>query len=294
MGRTASFAHVTLAYAVATAAAVWSFQAFPLMSADPVWGPWAQAAMADGVATLVIFGFSRLHNNSSMYDAYWSVAPMVFAPGLVLGAVGPAGEGLRVAAVLAVVLLWGARLTLNWATGWSGLHHEDWRYVDLRAQTGRAYWLVSLLGLHGFPTVQVLLGMLPLGPALLAGGARPFGALDALALAIGLGSVAVEAVADLQLRAHQAAGRGGVIDTGLWAWCRHPNYLGEIGFWVSLWVFALGADPGSAWTGVGALAILLMFVFVSIPMMERRQRARKPAFEAYAQRVPMILPRPPR
>ena len=58
-------------------------------------------------------------------------------------------------------------------------HHEDWRYVDIRDKTGRAYWLVSLSGLHLFPTVLVYLGCLPLFAALTS--ARPLGPLDALA-----------------------------------------------------------------------------------------------------------------
>jgi steroid 5-alpha reductase family enzyme len=35
------------------------------------------------------------------------------------------------------------------------------------------------------------------------------------------------------------------MDMGLWRWCRHPNYLGEVLFWVSLWLFAIAADPVS-------------------------------------------------
>jgi hypothetical protein len=28
------------------------------------------------------------------------------------------------------------------------------------------------------------------------------------------------------------------LDTGAWSWCWHPDYLGEIGFWWGLYVFA--------------------------------------------------------
>ena len=49
----------------------------------------------------------------------------------------------RQALVLALVLAWGVRLTANWLRGWRGLGHEDWRYVQMRGQTGGAYWLGS-------------------------------------------------------------------------------------------------------------------------------------------------------
>ncbi len=38
------------------------------------------AALADVAATLVIFVFSVRHDNSSLYDPYWSVAPIPIAP----------------------------------------------------------------------------------------------------------------------------------------------------------------------------------------------------------------------
>ena len=48
--------------------------------------------------------------------------------------------GLRQAVVIALVAVWGARLTWNWYRGWSGLDHEDWRYVNIRETTGSLYW----------------------------------------------------------------------------------------------------------------------------------------------------------
>ena len=55
---------------------------------------------------------------------------------------------------------------------------------------------------------------------------------------------------------------------------RHPNYLGEIGFWWGLWLFALAADPSWWWTVIGPLAMVALFARVSIPMMDQRLRER--------------------
>ena len=40
---------------------------------------------------------------------------------------------------------WAVRLTWNWARGWTGLGHEDWRYVDIRSATGALYWPASFV-----------------------------------------------------------------------------------------------------------------------------------------------------
>src|SRR5262249_15545800 len=150
---------------------------------------WARIAAADAVATLVVFAFSLAVDNSSMYDPYWSIAPIPIAAWL-----GAVSDGLLVrrVVVVALVCLWGARLTWNWVRGWSGLGHEDWRYVDLRGKTGAAYWLVSALGLHLMPTVTVLAGLLSLQPAL--GGTAPLGPLDLVAFLVTAGAVLLEGV----------------------------------------------------------------------------------------------------
>jgi steroid 5-alpha reductase family enzyme len=242
----------------------------------------------------VVFGSSVVANNSSMYDPYWSVAPMVIAPAVTLTH-GQSTLPLRQWIVTALVLWWGARLTWNWARGWDGLAHEDWRYVDLREKTGKAYWLVSFLGLHTMPTIWVYLGCLSLIPSL-ATSAAPFGVLDALALTITAGAIVIETLADQQLRAFRRGDRkaGDIMKSGLWAHSRHPNYLGEISFWWGLFVFALAADRSAWWCAAGPLAINLLFVFISIPLLEKRSVERRPAYREHMKRVPGLVPRPGR
>jgi steroid 5-alpha reductase family enzyme len=83
-----------------------------------------------------------------------------------------------------------------------------------------------------------------------------------------------------------------VLDTGLWAVSRHPNYLGEVLFWWGLFLLGLAAGPGWGWTVVGPLAITALFAFVSVPWMDRRMLARHPAWAERLRRVPALLPFP--
>ncbi|MGI9125808.1 MAG: DUF1295 domain-containing protein, partial [Mycobacterium sp.] len=117
-----------------------------------------------------------------------------------------------------------------------------------------------------------------------------------LALVVGIAAVTLELAADTQMRRFVAAGRpGGVMDRGLWAWSRHPNYFGEIGFWFSLALFGVAAAPGQAWwLFVGVAVMVAMFLGASIPMMEKRSLERRPAYADVVQRVSRLVPRPPR
>jgi steroid 5-alpha reductase family enzyme len=253
----------------------------------------AVALVADIAGTLAIFAWSFAFRNSSFYDAYWSLAPLPIA--LYWTAAGSGAVGARQALVLALIAAWGARLTWNWARGWQGLAHEDWRYVDLRRKTGRAYWLVSFFGLHLIPTFWVFGGLLPVYAAVGVPG-RPLGLLDLLAGLVAAGAIALEVAADEQLRRYRLSDPppGEFLRTGLWAWSRHPNYLGEMGFWWGLWLFGLAAAPALWWALAGPVAITLMFRCVSLPMIEARMRERRPAWAEWAQRVSLVWLRPPR
>ena len=288
LGRGASLARVGTAYVVAlVAAAGW-------LAAGPSTGRlWLDTLLADVLATLVVFGFSRFYRNSSLYDAYWSVVP----PAVVLYWWSQAEDTdpARMWLLTAVVVVWAVRLTTNWVIGFPGLHHEDWRYPLLRERAGRAELLADLFGIHLVPTVQVFLGLLP-AYVVAFHATDPFGPLDVLAVLAGLAAVALEWVADSQMRRFVARREpGAVMDQGLWAWSRHPNYFGELLFWVAVALFGVAAAPAQAWwLFAGAVAMLAMLQLASIPMMEQRSLERRPSYQRVIDRVPRFVPLPPR
>jgi steroid 5-alpha reductase family enzyme len=183
------------------------------------------------------------------------------------------------------------RLTWHWARQWQGLQHEDWRYRDLRKKSPVWFWLVDLAGIEIMPTVLVFLGCLSLYPAVSVG-KNPFGPLDILAVLITGGAVVIETTADEQLwRFVRGKPKyGEILTKGLWACSRHPNYFGEVLFWWGLYFFALAADARYWWTIIGPAAITILFVFISIPMMEKRSLARRPGYAELRRKIPMFLP----
>jgi steroid 5-alpha reductase family enzyme len=206
--------------------------------------------------------------------------------------VGSSASTLREMLVLALLLFWATRLTCHWAYYWPGLHHEDWRYGMLREQAGRNAVVVDLMGVHVFPTIQVFLGMLPVYAVTVLGD-QPLNVIDGLAALVMFAAISLQMTADVQLHAFAAQAKpGDTLETGLWSRSRHPNYLGEIGMWVGLAIFGLAAYPqGAWWVGLGALAMILMFRYASIPMMEKRSLARRPEYADTMARIPMLLPR---
>lgn len=257
--------------------------------------PLLVALMADVVATVIVFAFSAALDNSSIYDPYWSLAPLPIALYFALPAQRSLADiGARGWLVLVLVVIWAVRLTFNFLRGWQGLAHEDWRYVEIRNKTGRGYWLVSLLGIHLFPTLMVFGGCLPLYAAL-APGARPFNVIDVIAAVVTALAIVIEAVADDQLRRFRLQSDrrpDEIMERGLWAWSRHPNYFGEMLFWWGLFLFALAAGSGNAWTGAGALAITAMFHLVSLRLLETRMLERRPAYAERVRSVSAFVPFP--
>jgi steroid 5-alpha reductase family enzyme len=287
--RARAFAWLAVAYAAALAAGVAA--AWMLPGRNPI----LVAAVADVVATVVVFGFSLALGNSSVYDPYWSVAPIPIVAYWALVPGASAASALRQALVLLLVTAWGVRLTVNCLVRWHGLGEEDFRYREIRAKTGRLYWPASFFSIHVMPTAWVFLGLLPTYPALALPG-RPAGPLDLVAASVTALAIVIEAVSDLQLRRFMSTRRDpeAVLDVGLWSVSRHPNYFGEVLFWWGLWLFGMAANPSWAWTAVGPISITLLFALVSVPWMDRRMLARHPSWAGHMRSTSAIVPWPRR
>lgn len=250
--------------------------------------------IADVIATVIIFIFSRAFKNSSFYDAYWSVIPPLFLVYWWYTREADTQQ-LRYILISIPVWFWAIRLTWNWGKHWTGLDHEDWRYPLVKEKYPRIEVLTDFFGIHFFPTVQVFLGMLPMYAAV-AISTREVCWLDYLACFLGISAATIQLIADRQLHHFINIRKPGeIIEHGLWAWSRHPNYFGEILFWFSLALFGLAAYPeGWWWQILGFIAMLSMFVFVSVPLLEERSLERRPQYQSVIDRISMLVPWPPK
>ena len=240
--------------------------------------------VADVVATIVVWGFGLLFRNVSVYDPYWSVAPpLMFTAWAMYKNV----FALSVVLLLVAVWYWGIRLTGNWAYTFRGMGHEDWRYTRYReSQSPVLFHLTNFLGLNMMPTVLVFFAMMP-GWELFDGSGTN-GIVLWLGFAMSVTAASIQLVADTQIHRFRDAHPGQYCNVGLWRKGRHPNYFGEMLMWWGVWV--MFASKGNFdWHVVCPLAMSSLFLFVSIPMMERRQRKNKPGYDEYRKRTRMLI-----
>lgn len=201
--------------------------------------------------------------------------------------------GARGLLVCTLVSVWGSRLAWHIYTrhkGWP----EDFRYQAWRRDWGKWFYIRSYLQIY---LLQGILLFLVVAPVLLinknAGAA--FGVSDVLGLAVWLMGFFFEAVGDSQLAEFikNTEHKGKLMQSGLWAYTRHPNYFGEVAQWWGLWLIALSVPGG--WMGIiGPITITFLILKVSgIPLLERKM-AENPEFAEYKQRVSVFFPFPPR
>ena len=267
---------IFLIYAFATAVGV-----VFTMATEYDW--WISIMLADIIATVVVFIFSLIFNNASVYDPYWSVQPMVVVTAYLFRV-----ETISVyhIALVSVVFLWGIRLTANWAYTFTGFGYQDWRYVMLKEKTKKLYPVVNLLGIHLFPTMVVYFCFMPVILVLEMEATMPAYSLAFVALS--LLAVVLQGTADCQMHKYRKNRTTPFIRTGLWKYSRHPNYLGEILMWWGVGL-ACCVTTGMALVLLGAVLNTLMFAFISIPLADKRQ-SRKEGYDLYKKQTRSLLP----
>jgi steroid 5-alpha reductase family enzyme len=192
------------------------------------------------------------------------------------------------------VLVWTLRL------GWflvTRIHRagKDGRFDRLKTSWVRFFVPWTLQGLWVFLTSLAMVVQVSAVKTSVGTWAPVVGAV------LWLVGFALEVVADQQKAAfaRDEGNRGRFVTTGLWAWSRHPNYFGEILLWTGVFVMGVQDYDGGDWAA--ALSPLFTFVllrFVSgVPLLEERADARwgdDPAYVAWRDATPVLLPRPPR
>ncbi len=280
--RAVSFAAIFLIYILAAAAGFTVYYFLP----DTVHFA-IKLFVADFVATVVTFFFSVILKNSSVYDPYWSVQPIVIAAAYFIFS-GYSVSGLF---PLIAVSVWGVRLTANWVYTFKNLTCQDWRYSLLEERSGKWYPVINFVGIHLIPTVVVYACVLPI--AFIMTEKPTFGGLSLIFFAVSLFAVLLQLISDIEMHAYRKEKATPFMETGLWKYSRHPNYLGEILMWwgIGLYCFSLATDKW--YYLIGAVLNTLLFLTVSIPMADKRQ-AQKEGFDEYKKRTRVLLPVPKR
>ena len=231
---------------------------------------------------------SLIHRNVTIVDSLWGLGFVLVAWLTFAMSDGFAGRKIL---ICLLVTIWGLRLALHLARRNHG-KGEDPRYAEWRKRSGRRFWLVSLFKVFLLQSVFLWVIALALQWGQLGRHPSSFTFLDySGAILWGVGFF-FEAVSDQQLASFKAdpANKGRVMDRGLWAWSRHPNYFGESLIWWGIFLIAL-ATPNAAWTILSPILITVVLLkMTGISLMEKTIVHSKPGYKAYIARTNAFFP----
>ncbi|MEV6247482.1 DUF1295 domain-containing protein [Streptomyces sp. NPDC051742] len=262
----------------------------------PGWGPPVSdlvitAAVAVGVL-LATFAIAVRRDLHRIVDIAWGIAFSAVAAVTWLLSAGE-GDDARRLLVAAATIVWGLRLSAHIARRSRG-HGEDPRYTELLDKApGHRTWY-ALRTVYLLQAALVWLISLPVQVASYS--TEPLGRLDALGLAVWMAGLCFEAVGDHQLARFKGdpANRGRIMDRGLWAWTRHPNYFGDSLVWWGLFLLASTGWQAALVSVVSPVVMTLLLTVGSGKRLLERHMAGRPGYDDYAARTSGFLPLPPR
>ncbi|MCH2350069.1 MAG: DUF1295 domain-containing protein [Pseudomonadales bacterium] len=242
---------------------------------------------ATGVAVL-LWLVSLQRNAVSFVDILWPVLHLIPATQILI--IASAGEAVPWSTLLTYLLLfaWATRLMTHLAARAAG-EPEDGRYVDIRNnnEPGFRYKSVYIIfGLQSFLACTIALLFIPI-----ASGESWSDLVFSLGYATSVAGFFYETLADEQLTAfRKSSSKQGLLETGLWSSCRHPNYFGEWLVWVGFTTISI-AHGG--WWSIFILAgiTFLLIQFSGVARMEKTIPDRRPRYSTYIQKIPAFFPR---
>ncbi len=254
------------------------------------------------LTALLSFLFSLVTHDYSWTDRLWSVSPVVYA------FIYAFHSSFSAPAILAAALiaLWGARLSFNFARrgGYSGSEDYRWKILHARMKNPLLWGVFNLLFIAGYQQALFILFTLPL--SLLNSNVQ---SLNIRVFVFGISALCfliLETAADQQQYTFQQAKyhlrerekvlereyEQGFRSSGLFSYARHPNYLGELGFWWSIYAFSVSLTV--SWFSItitGPVLLTLLFIG-STRFTESITESKYEEYKSYQAQVWPILPRP--
>ncbi|MEK7834393.1 MAG: DUF1295 domain-containing protein [Acidobacteriota bacterium] len=239
------------------------------------------------VALFLLWLLSLKLKDASIVDIFWGLG---FAMIAVTSYLVTDGFAVRKQLMTTLVVIWGVRLAGHIGSRNVG-KSEDFRYQAMRKRHGERFPIISLFSVFLLQGVLMWVISLPLQAAQIPAQPDRLTALDFVGAVIFLIGFFFEAIGDMQLRQFKSdpANKGKLMDRGLWAFTRHPNYFGDALLW---WGFYLIACAAGAWWTIfsPALMTFLLLKVSGVAMLERSLTKTKPEYEIYARRTNAFLP----
>ena len=266
-----------------------------------------------GSSALYCFVVGEISRNNSQMDKLWSILPIAYVWIIAV----KSGFNPRQVIYAVLVTFWGIRLTINFARKgaysikfWSG--EEDYRWKVLRekkAFKNKFIWaLFDLFFISIYQNALVLAICLPSLASM--DSTTAIGLFDYIAFGGAILFLLLETAADEQQMFFHTEKRRmlkegktleelpspynlGFNTMGIWNYSRHPNYLGEQGFWLMLYLIVISAGVATygffSWSIIGPL--LLVFIFLGSSNLQEGISSKKyPEYAQYVNKVSKYIP----
>ncbi|KAL5061376.1 hypothetical protein RYX36_032980 [Vicia faba] len=231
---------------------------------------------------LLFWLIAQIQSSHWMIDPYWTVIPVML---IHYYSSHPLSnyDSWRSKIVIFLTWVWSIRLFHNYfrREKWQWGSREDWRFTDMSQQYGKQWWWASFFSIY-LPHQLLLIG-LSLPMYVIHSVNQPLNIWDLVAALVCISGIVIAYIADTQLynfvmsRNNDEKGIT-ILESGLWYYSRHPNYLGEQLWWWGLVVF--GWNLGHGWTSIGALSNTMCLGYVT-KLVEQRMLKQEKRAEAY-------------
>lgn len=257
---------------------------------EAIWLNLGVTAVAALILVTITFAVGRALGTFHVIDGVWGLGFAVLA-GISFGLSADHGS-LPIRLTLTVLTwIWGLRLAGHILRRNRG-KPEDARYQEILERGDRPllrmYTRVYLVqaAVLWFVSLPLQVGQY---------GGDGLGVLAWVGMLVWAVGMVFETVGDAQLAAFKAdpANRGKVMDRGLWAYTRHPNYFGDASVWWGLFLVAAHDWPVLLTIGSPVLMTWLVARGSGKPILERQMARRYPEYADYVARTSGFVPRPP-
>ena len=248
-----------------------------------------------GLLAFVINWIVFIPSNAAQTEKYYDLTGSITYVSVTVLALALSGElDLRAAIAGTLVIIWAVRLG-TFLYRRIKRDGKDGRFDEIKVSPIRFLSAWTIQGLWVLLTSAAALAIITSNER------QDMGWVGWIGVAIWAAGFGIEVVADRQKSRfkNDPKNDGDFIDTGLWAWSRHPNYFGEITLWTGMAILAVPILSGWQWvTLISPVFVTLLLTRVSgIPMLEKRADDRwgdDPEYRRYKKTTPVLVPRPPR
>ncbi len=231
----------------------------------------------------VWFTIAQVIKNNSIVDIAWGLGFVLIAWYLYFLYPNP-----RRFLLVSFVTIWGLRLATHIFIRNKG-KGEDWRYVNWRKGWGNRAFFMAFFKVFMLQGVFMFFIALPIMQC--TAKAIDHYWLTYLGTVVFLFGFIWESLADWQLMQFKkdSSNKGKIMQSGVWAYSRHPNYFGEILVW---WGLFLCSIPFGTWyiALLSPVIITLLMTRISGPMLEAKYKDR-PHYKQYLEETNAFIPK---